>query len=197
MMKPSAPRASKVGLDKMQTLLISRHVSKKQRRKNKIKEFLDSKLVNVLIITISLWSLFSNDIRVSSFPVSADLGFDVVTVIMFVMFCCEIAANMYCREDYFSVPDLWNTTIVKTTALRTWARKLQLGSFYFWLDCIATLSLILEVNLPLYFSYYSFLPYWNMSDFFVNVTFVLPFQRFLLCCGHPCSSSFIHTFFHL
>ena len=141
------PRKSKVGLDKMQNLLISRHVSKKQKRKNNVKEIVDSKVVNVLIISISCWSLFSNDVRVSSFPVSADLGFDIVTIIMFLMFCLEIIANMYCREDYFCVPDLWNNTaIVKTTALRTWVRRLQLGSFYFWLDCIATLSLILEVN---------------------------------------------------
>ena len=29
---------------------------------------------------------------------------------------------------------------------RTWLRRLQLGSFYFWLDLIATGSLILEMD---------------------------------------------------
>ena len=145
------PRKSKVGLEKMNALIVTRHLSKKQKRKNMIKQIVDSKVINILIITLSFWSLFSNDVRVSSFPVSADVGFDIVTIIMFIVFCSEIAANMYCREDYFCLPDLWNTDIVKSTALRTWVRRLQFGGFYFWLDCIATLSLILEVRLSPFF----------------------------------------------
>ena len=110
-----------------------------------VKSIVESKWANLFMIIISLWSLFADDIRLAVTTKESDLIFEVVVSIIFFMFLFEIFAIIYYKDEYFSIPN-WKSKRTKDNWWRTWMRRLQLGSFYFWLDCTATFSLILEVN---------------------------------------------------
>ena len=126
--------------------IVPMHVQKRiQKRRALIASVMESYKISFVMIVFSLWSLFSDDIRISSTTKAADFGFDIVISIIFFAFLFEIGINCYYKDDYFSWPN-WHSDIVKETQWRTWLRRLQLGSFYFWLDLIATCSLILEVD---------------------------------------------------
>lgn len=53
---------------------------------------------------------------------SADLGFDIVSLITISMFSIEIILSIIYKKDYIC-------------------------SFFFWLDLLSTLSMVLDVNL--------------------------------------------------
>ena len=61
-----------------------------------------------------------NKFRVMSTDKSYDIGFDIVTIICLIMFSVEIFLACFARIGY-------------------------LGSFFFWLDFISTISLILDI----------------------------------------------------
>ena len=126
--------------------MIPLHIQKRiQKRRALIGRVMESYKFIFLMIVFSMWSLFSDDIRISSTTKVADVGFTTIISIIFFTFLFEIGVNCYYKDDYFIWPN-WNSEIVKETMWRTWLRRLQLGSFYFWLDLIATGSLILEMD---------------------------------------------------
>jgi hypothetical protein len=63
---------------------------------------------------------------------------------MFFAFFLEIMLQCFYKDDYLCLP-MWEAR-QDETFLQTWSGRLQIGSFYFWLDVIATASLILDVN---------------------------------------------------
>lgn len=98
----------------------------------------------ILMSVLTLWALFNDDIRFAGTFKNADPGFDVVISIAFFLFLIEIfASSFYKGQEYLYLPD-W-APIPGETIFQTWTRRAMFGSFYFWLDWIATLSLILEV----------------------------------------------------
>jgi hypothetical protein len=74
-----------------------------------------------MMVIITLWSLFADDIRASCLAPSYDLGFSVVTQIVMIIFFLEIVVLIIFKEDYFM-------------------------SFYFFLDILSTVSLILDIS---------------------------------------------------
>jgi Ion transport protein len=70
---------------------------------------------------VTIYALFGSDIDNLAFTATADPTFDVLTIIALVLFGIEIILASIAKEDYF------------------------LG-FYFWLDLVATLSLILDIT---------------------------------------------------
>jgi hypothetical protein len=81
-----------------------------------LKIFVKKKIVTLLTI----FALFGDDIRVMATNKSADTGFDVMTIICLVIFSLEIFMSILCKKDY-------------------------LFSFFFWLDLVSTVSLILDI----------------------------------------------------
>jgi len=67
-----------------------------------------------------MYALFADDIRVLATRESADIGFDVITLICLFTFSLEIALSIIVRDGYAF-------------------------SFFFWLDLVSTVSLILDV----------------------------------------------------
>ena len=133
-------------LGKRNVPMVPLHIQKRiQKRRALIASVMESYKFSFVMIVFSLWSLFSDDIRISSTTKAADVGFDAVISIIFFSFLFEIGVNCYYKDDYFIWPN-WNSEIVKETLWRTWLRRLQLGSFYFWLDLIASGSLLLEMD---------------------------------------------------
>lgn len=102
--------------------------------------------VTIIMSLFTIWALFSDDIRLAATDSTADEGFMVVISIAFFLFLLEIFAASFYKEGYLCLPNFTPTPgeskwdIVK--------RLCNFGSFYFWLDWIATLSLIFEVKCP-------------------------------------------------
>ena len=108
-----------------------------------LEAFWESKYVVATMSVFTIWALFDNDIRLAAAGKDADLGFLVVISIIFFCFILEIIASSIYKNDYLMIPDMKRRRY--EPLLESIIRRLQIGSFYFWLDWIATLSLIFEV----------------------------------------------------
>lgn len=75
----------------------------------------------IFITVLALFSLFSDDIRMAAFPASADFGFDIVHILLICVFLVEIVLNWIALEEYRF-------------------------SFYFVLDLISSLSILLDIS---------------------------------------------------
>ena len=87
----------------------------------KIEKFLNHWLTTVIMTTVTLYALFGDDIRCLFFTKAADNVFYVLTIIAMSLFMLEVILSSIAKEDYFL-------------------------SFYFWLDFIATVSLIFDIG---------------------------------------------------
>ena len=118
------------------------------KRKKKLLKIIESKNIVKLMILFTIWSLFSNDLRLAVTPPQADIGFEVVISLIFFTFLIEIIILSYCKPRYCSIPFLRlksAATKEEESSWRFFFRKFHFGSFYFWLDCIATFSLLMEM----------------------------------------------------
>ena len=121
------------------------HQQKILRLKAGINTFIESTPVVITMSIITIWALFSDDIRLAATMKDADLGFEVVISICFFMFLSEIILASYAKgQEYLYIPD--QTRLPKETAYQSFIRRIKIGSFYFWLDLIATISLIFEIH---------------------------------------------------
>lgn len=93
---------------------------------------------------LTIWALYNSDIKFAATSKEADEAFEIIITIAFFLFIVEILASCFYKPDYLYIPQ-WRP-LEDEEWYETWYRRLQFGSFYFWLDWIATLSLILEVN---------------------------------------------------
>jgi hypothetical protein len=75
----------------------------------------------VFITCLTIYSLFSDDFRTAFFGQEADLGFDVVSLVVMVVFGVEIVLSALVVDGYFL-------------------------SFFFFLDVVSTASIIFDVN---------------------------------------------------
>lgn len=98
------------------------------------------------MVVLALFSIFSDDIRLSSFSKSADAGFGAATTAIFFVFLLEILMTCYYKEDYMTLPSMRKRSKEKgPTTWKSLIKRFKLGSFYFWLDLIAAFSLVVEV----------------------------------------------------
>ena len=72
----------------------------------------------------------------------------------FVFFALEITLLCWCRENYLRMPNFeaaikmlreWSVRSSAGVWFSEFGKTLQVGSFYFWLDLISTLSMAFEV----------------------------------------------------
>ena len=70
---------------------------------------------------ITIYALFGDDVRTLAFTKNADDVFYVITIVCMLFFSLEVLISSIAKEGYF------------------------LG-FYFWLDFIATVSLIFDIG---------------------------------------------------
>lgn len=83
--------------------------------------FLESKKVTITMSTVTIYALFADDIKTLAFPKSADDIFSTLVVICLLLFTGELVLCSIFKPNY------------------KW-------SFYFWLDLVATLSLITDIG---------------------------------------------------
>jgi hypothetical protein len=89
-------------------------------RRVKTRDFLDGKYVTILMSLITVWVLFGENIRLLAASKSQDEGFFASYLVCLVMFILELILFSLFMEDYKF-------------------------SFFFWLDLVATLSLLPDI----------------------------------------------------
>jgi hypothetical protein len=94
--------------------------SKSEKVRRKIQEIIDGKVVAVIMGIVTLWVLFGDDLRLLLTSKSADTAFFATFFICLILFIIEIVGNSIFLQDY------------KFT-------------FFFWLDVVATISLIPDI----------------------------------------------------
>ena len=82
---------------------------------------IDSTAATIWMTILTVYALFADDIRVLAFTVHEDDVFYGLSAVCLFFFAFELI-------------------------LSSWAKPGYLGSFYFWLDLVATLSLIPDVG---------------------------------------------------
>jgi len=87
----------------------------------KVLAFLDGRVTTIIMTIFLFYALFGDDVRVALFPKSADTVFFSFSLVALILFTLELLLNSIARRDY---------------VLR----------FYFWLDFVATLSLIPDIG---------------------------------------------------
>ena len=108
-----------------------------------VENFAESPFFVSLMAVLTIWSLYNNDIKFAATSKEADLAFEVIISIAFFLFVLEIGMSCVYKPDYWWLPD-WKP-LEDEGWLQTSMRRCQVGSFYFWLDWLSTLSLLLEV----------------------------------------------------
>ena len=89
--------------------------------KIKTDKCLNSLTIQALMLLVIMYSLFSDDVRICFFDPSADEVFIYLTAFSMAAFVVEIILTSFIKPEYIC-------------------------SFYFWLDVIATLSLIFDIE---------------------------------------------------
>ena len=95
--------------------------SKKKIAQSIIKRIVDSNYFISFMTLLTLIALFSNDIQVAWLPNSVDNAFDILQTLLLFFFALEIVLTSIANREY-------------------------INSFFFWLDVIATVSLIQDIS---------------------------------------------------
>ena len=98
-----------------------------------------------IMAVFTLYALYSDDLRlVLTQSQEADDGFEAAITVTFFMFFIEIVLTSVSKDGYF----LWPAPLTRMeheSLFESIWRRIQIGSFYFWLDVVATITLILEM----------------------------------------------------
>lgn len=89
--------------------------------KRKIADQVENGAVMMVMMVITIWALFGDDIKYLTTDTSSQPAFEGITIFCLVTFTLELVALSVCKKDY-------------------------IFGFYFWLDLIATASLILDIQ---------------------------------------------------
>lgn len=147
-------------------------IPQKVSKKEKCCQIIDSNVVTFFMTLVTIYALYCDDTRILGFDKSSDIYFTVLTSISFSLFLIEILIQCWCRPKYFRLPtkdqileavkqppypshrrssrshhdhhnDQYNSGNIKR--LQTILSALQIGCFYFWLDLLATVSMLIEI----------------------------------------------------
>lgn len=120
-----------------------------------VNRIIDSNATITTMSLVTVYALYGDDVRKLAFPPSADVAFLAFSSLAFAFFAVEITLLCWCRDDYLKLPDFDKAKkVLRGFSMRgsigSWlkalGKSLELGSFYFWLDLISTLSMAFEVS---------------------------------------------------
>ena len=110
-------------------------------------QLIDSNSLTSFMAIVTIYALYSDDVRVLGFDKAADPAFVVLSSIAFFLFLIEIGVQCWCRDKYINIPKK-----IACGREADWQERLEsvkkfiwVGSFYFWLDLMATLSMVFEL----------------------------------------------------
>lgn len=93
----------------------------KKKKKNIFSRIVENNYFVGFMTLLTIIALFSNDVQMAWLQADIDLVFDILQTIMLVFFVFEIIITCLAKKSY-------------------------INSFFFWLDIIATLSLIQDIS---------------------------------------------------
>ena len=96
---------------------------------------------------LTIWTLYQGDIRLAATHKDADLAFEVIISICFFLFSIEIFLQCFYKDGYLVLPK-WDEgeRAGGESVWQAWERRLSFGSFYFWMDVVATFTLIFDMD---------------------------------------------------
>ena len=94
---------------------------RKPKWKRKLDKFLDSPPVLCFMSILTLWALFMSDVQIAWLDIKVDEAFNIIQCCLLGFFAIEFILNCIAKDDY------------------------TLG-FFFWLDLIATVSIIQDID---------------------------------------------------
>lgn len=142
--------------------------------------FLENSYSLTFLSILTIWSIFSDDIRLAATTKTADLGFEIVISMIFFIFLIDMILRIVFEKDYFTLPifllkafscnypafsnseqdiDIYTDDDTSNDFFRishkpSFSKRLnslfiylKFGSFYFWVDLISVLSILIEVGL--------------------------------------------------
>eukprot|EP00640_Fibrocapsa_japonica_P002203 CAMPEP_0113953218 /NCGR_PEP_ID=MMETSP1339-20121228/90862_1 /TAXON_ID=94617 /ORGANISM="Fibrocapsa japonica" /LENGTH=352 /DNA_ID=CAMNT_0000961939 /DNA_START=135 /DNA_END=1190 /DNA_ORIENTATION=- /assembly_acc=CAM_ASM_000762 len=116
------------------------------RLKLSINRIVDGKLVTGIMAIMTIYALYGDDVRLYGTPPSADFTFMIISSLAFFLFILEMLASCYAKPGYFPM-DHWSKENVQVNMnWRGFYHLLAIGSFFFWLDLIATATLIFDID---------------------------------------------------
>lgn len=118
-------------------------------------EMLESNSATAFMTFVTFYVLYSNDVLVLCFDKSSDGIFVAISSVSFFLFLVEILINCWCKEGYLNLPTIsgiqnaWDDAMLApkfTDKVKIVISACHVGSFYFWLDTVSTISMIFEVS---------------------------------------------------
>lgn len=83
--------------------------------------FMDGPYMSLVSVSLTLWALLGDDIRLLATDKPADSAFNIITLVCLTFFAIEIILASLCKQDY-------------------------IFGFFFILDCVSTASLVLDLT---------------------------------------------------
>eukprot|EP00563_Minutocellus_polymorphus_P005988 CAMPEP_0181030934 /NCGR_PEP_ID=MMETSP1070-20121207/5976_1 /TAXON_ID=265543 /ORGANISM="Minutocellus polymorphus, Strain NH13" /LENGTH=909 /DNA_ID=CAMNT_0023108303 /DNA_START=170 /DNA_END=2896 /DNA_ORIENTATION=- len=106
--------------------------------KDKVRWFLEHARIKIsyddFMMIVTLFVLFGDDLRLLSFPPSADTAFAVLNNMCFFLFLIELVLNCWAKSEFFRTKSIWRPKV-----------KGYMFSFFFWLDLLAVVSMIPDI----------------------------------------------------
>ena len=131
-----------------------------EQRKSELKirctSILDHLVTTVIMAIVVIYALYIDDVRILAVPKSGDIIVTIFSSLSFFLFFIEILLQSWCRDNYLQLPNKKKVSKAmhqaknfdeekKWKKFRDVIHSLKVGSFYFWLDLLATMSMIPEV----------------------------------------------------
>lgn len=86
----------------------------------KLFKFLNDSRTQFYLLILTFYALFADDYRLLTSPKSLDFLYDIFTILSIASFSAELVVSIFAKVGYFC-------------------------SYFFWLDLVSTLSLILDI----------------------------------------------------
>jgi len=109
------------------------------------RRILEHPIFSFILTLFTIWALFSTDIKFAATNKGADMPFQIIISVIFFIFVLENFVSAYAKPEYFVVPNTFKR-LPGENFKKSIIRRLNIGSFYFYLDWIATLSLLFEMD---------------------------------------------------
>jgi hypothetical protein len=158
---------------------------KYQSAKDRFNSVINSSPVRFFMTLVTLYSLYSMNIRELALRKTYDSALEVCSSIVFFLFLVEVIAKCFCQQGYLQLPDrkkfdssqcsLENENFV-LRSIKLISTAINIGSFYFYLDLISTLSMIFEVSTIANGPDFFFLFCSNLTSFCLILSFLGSYQ---------------------
>jgi len=108
------------------------------RIKDRVRWFLEHARIKIsyddFMMIVTLFVLFGDDLRLLSFPPSADTAFAALNNICFFLFLIELILNCWAKSEFIRTKSIWRPKV-----------KGYMFSFFFWLDLLAVVSMVPDI----------------------------------------------------